>query len=103
MSDQAEPQVSMTNVKARGTWLRGLYMLLFIIIYSIAEFLGGAIVLLQFLLMVLTGRTNDRLRGFSARLATFMYQVALYLTFNSEDKPYPFGAWPEQTPAPHQT
>ena len=102
MSDQVETQVSMTNVKARATWIRGLFMLLFVVIYSIAEFVGGAIVLLQFVLMLLTGRANGRLRDFSARLAAFMYQITLYLTFNSEDKPYPFGPWPENAPAPHQ-
>ena len=91
----------MTNVKARSTWVRGLYMVLFAVIYGVAEFLTGAIVLFQFVMLVLTGRTNEQLRGFGGKLATFMYQIVLFLTFNSEDKPYPFGPWPEGAPTRH--
>lgn len=91
----------MSNVKTRSTWVRGLYMLLFVVIYGLAEFLAGAIVLFQFVLLVLTGRTNEQLRGFSGKLATFMYEIVLFLAFNSEDKPYPFGTWPDGAPTRH--
>jgi hypothetical protein len=95
MSDQVETQFSMSNVKARSTWLRGLYMLLFAVIYGVAKFVCAAIILLQFVLLVLTGRPNEQLRQFSGKLAAFMYEILLFLTFNSEAKPYPFGPWPD--------
>lgn len=82
------------NLKQRKTWLRGLYMLLFAIFYSVAEIVILVVVVFQFLLALFTARTNARLVLFGKSLSTYVYQVMLYLTFNSEDKPFPFGEWP---------
>lgn len=82
------------NLKQKKTWLRGLYMLLFAIFYSVAEIVILVVVLFQFLLALFTARTNARLVLFGKSLSTYVYQVMLYLTFNSEDKPFPFGEWP---------
>lgn len=82
------------NLKQKKTWLRGLYMLLFAIFYSVAEIVILVVVVFQFLLALFTARTNARLVLFGKSLSTYVYQVMLYLTFNSEDKPFPFGEWP---------
>jgi len=87
------------NLKQRKTWLRGLYMLLFAIFYSVAEIVIFVVVVFQFLLALFTARTNARLVLFGKSLSTYVYQVMLFLTFNSEDMPFPFGEWPaEDTP-----
>ena len=86
------------NLKQRATWLRGLYMLMYAIFYSIAEILITAVVIFQFLLFLFTGRGNERLLKFGQSLATYVYQVLQYLTFNSEYQAYPFGAWPKGPP-----
>ena len=39
-------------------------------------------------------QTNDRLLRFGGELSDFLYQIFLYLTFNSEEKPFPFADWP---------
>lgn len=88
------------HLKERKTWLRGFYMLLFVIIYSIAEILIAAVVIFQFLITLFTGRTNSRLLKLGQSLSTFVYQILLFLTFNSEYHPYPFGAWPKGEPVP---
>jgi len=82
------------NLKQRKTWLRGLYMLLFAIFYSVAEIVIFVVVVFQFLLALFTARTNARLVLFGKSLSTYVYQVMLFLTFNSEDMPFPFGEWP---------
>ena len=82
------------NVKRGATWKRGLYMLLFVLIYGIAEIIIGAVVLLQFFFVLFTGEQNVRLREFGASLSVFIYQVMSYWTYNTEDKPFPFGEWP---------
>ncbi len=82
------------NLRKRQTWLRGLYMLLFIVIFHIAEFLVGAVVLLQFLFTLVTGETNARLLRFGQSLSEYVYQILRFLSFNTEDMPYPFSDWP---------
>lgn len=84
-----------TNLRKKSTWMRGLYMLLFAVFYSIAEVVIGAVVIFQFLFALFTGKTNARLVLFGRSLSIYVYQVMLYLTFNSEEQPYPFGEWPQ--------
>jgi len=82
------------NLRKRQTWLRGLYMLLFIVIYHVAEVVVGAVVLLQFLFTLATGETNARLLRFGQSLTDYVYGILRFLTFNSEDMPFPFSDWP---------
>lgn len=93
MSDELK-----AHLKERKTWLRGLYMLLFVIFYSIAEIVITAIVLFQFIMALFTGRTNERLLKLGQSLSTYVYQILQFLTFNSDYHPYPFGAWPKGPP-----
>lgn len=76
------------------TWIRGLYMLLFYIIFSIAELVLALVVIFQFVLLLITGKTNERLLEFGDDLSVFIYQVLQFLTFNTEEKPFPFAPWP---------
>jgi hypothetical protein len=87
------------NLKQQSTWMRGLYMLLFAVFYSLAEFVLFAVVVFQFLLKLFTGETNPRLLKLGQSLATYIYQIIEFLTFNSDYQPYPFGAWPKKEPA----
>ena len=82
------------NIKARKTWLRGLYMLLFLIFYSVAKVTVFAIISFQFVLSLLTGKTNEKLVVLGQSLSTYLYQILMFLTFNSEQHPYPFSDWP---------
>ena len=86
------------HLKERKTWLRGLYMLLFAIFYSVAEIVITVVVLFQFLLALFTDRTNERLLKLGQSLGTYIYQILQFLTFNSDYQPYPFGAWPKGAP-----
>lgn len=88
------------NVKAKSTWMRGLFMLIFVVIYQVAEIVIGAVVVFQFLSNLFVGHANERLLRFGAQLSTFIYQVMRYLTYNTEERPFPFASWPE---APAET
>lgn len=82
------------NLSARATWLRGLYMLLFVIIYSLAELLVAALAVFQFLAVLFTGRTNPRLDQFGRGLSEYIFEIVQFFTFGREEKPFPFAAWP---------
>jgi len=88
------------NLTASETWTRGFFILLFVFLLVIARVVTGAVVVIQFLFTVFTGQTNDNLRYFGASLASFIYQTLLFVTYNSDDKPFPFAPWPTPEDAP---
>ena len=92
-----------SNITRRGTWLRALYMVLFAVIYNVAEIVLVAVVLLQFLLVLLLGESNQRLLAFGKGLSTYVYQIFLFLTYNSEEMPFPFNPWPAAESSPSAT
>lgn len=85
------------HIREPKTWLRGLYILMFLVFYSVAKIIIFAIVLFQFILTVITGKTNERLVKLGLSLSTYSYQILTFLTFNTDYHPYPFGEWPSGT------
>jgi len=97
------------NVKNSSVWKRLLFMLLFGVLYSVAEVVLVAVVLFQFLTVLFTGNKNDKLLEFGGEISAYIFQLLRYLTYNSELRPYPFSDWPsgqggadEQMPAAEQ-
>jgi len=82
------------NLTASETWIRGLFILMFAFLLIVARLVTGAVVVIQFLFTVLTGQTNGNLKNFGASLARYIYSCLLFVTYNSDDKPYPFAQWP---------
>jgi hypothetical protein len=76
-------------------WLRGLYMLLFALLYSVAEVVLWTVVLVQFGYRVFNDANQPRLLEFGATVARYIYQVLRFLSFNTEVMPFPFSDWPE--------
>lgn len=88
------------HVKARSTWLRLFFMLVVVVLYGVSRVVIGAVVVLQFFWLLFTGGTNVRLQQLGQALATYTYQIILYLTFNTEQRPFPFDAdWPAGPPS----
>lgn len=83
------------NLTAGETWKRGLFILMFAFFLFIARIVTAAIVVIQFLFTVFTGQTNVNLRNFGVALSRYIYQCLLFLTYNSDVKPFPFEDWPE--------
>ena len=75
-------------------WIRGLLMLLFVAIKYVTSFLIGVISLFQFVSDLLFDQPNSKLLEFSKHLNIYLLQIANFLTFNSNAKPFPFTDWP---------
>jgi hypothetical protein len=90
----SEQKGVLDNFLSGKTWLRGVFMLLFVLIYSVTEVIVFVVVLLQFLFVLFTGQQNTRLRDFGEGLSVFVYQIMSYWTYNSEERPFPFAQWP---------
>ncbi|MGB5628891.1 MAG: DUF4389 domain-containing protein [Woeseiaceae bacterium] len=83
------------NIKSRTTWMRFLFMAMCCVLVSLASMVGSVVVVFSFLWVLFTGSVNRELREVGQALATYIYQTIRFLTFNTEDKPFPFGGkWP---------
>lgn len=79
---------------AKETTIRLLYAILFSVIYYVALFVVGAIILFQFGFTYLTGQHNEKLLVFSGSLNRYVLQILDFLSFRTDQKPYPFDEWP---------
>ncbi len=87
------------NVTRRSIWLRLVFMIVLSVAFNVAEFITFAVVAFQFLSSLFTGQPNDRLTRFGRNLARYLQQIIVYMTFATEEKPFPFRPWPDE---PHE-
>ena len=76
-------------------WMRALYMLIFLFLMGIAKFVTIIVVIAQFLTVLVYTKPNEKLLTFGRSLSDYQYQILLFVTYNSEEHPYPMGDWPE--------
>ncbi len=83
------------NLKSRSTWLRLVFMCIFALLIGLVGMVGGFVVVLGFLWVLFTGEINQQLQQVGRSLAQYIAEIVLYLTYNSEQKPFPLGGeWP---------
>ncbi|TCM84599.1 DUF4389 domain-containing protein [Rhodovulum steppense] len=78
---------------SRAVWIRGAWMLVLLILFSVAQTLLVATALLQFGWMLFTRQKNPHITEFGSRLGNWMAITARYLAVASEEKPFPWTAW----------
>jgi len=79
------------NVLEVDTWLRGFFMLVYAFFCYIAVNILMVVVFFQFAVVLLSGKSNDKLLYFGDVLSTYIYQIIMYITYNTDIKPFPFG------------
>ncbi len=87
------------NATRRSIWLRLIFMIVMGVAYSVAEIVTLVVIVFQFLTSLFTGKPNDRLNRFGRNLARYFQQITVYMTFATEEKPFPFAPWPDE---PHE-
>ena len=87
------------NVTRGSIWLRLVYMIILGVAFNVAEFVTFVVVVFQFLFSLITGQPNDQLTRFGRNLARYLQQLIVFMTFATEDKPFPFTPWPDE---PHE-
>lgn len=91
------------HFKSKSTWLRLVFMLLFCVLASVASMVGSVVILLGFFWVLFTGETNEHLRRLGQGIASYIYQIIQYLTYNSDERPFPFDAgWPGSDVGPKE-
>jgi len=74
--------------------VRLLYMIVYAVVFWILCWILAVTALTQFVLTVLAGRRNEDIVRFGSGLARYAQQVIEFLTFVTEQTPFPFSDWP---------
>jgi hypothetical protein len=83
------------HAKNTDTWLRGFFILVFGVIFYFLYLVIWLLVIFQFVTKVLTGELNSNLEQFSTKMTSYAMQILNYITYQSEERPFPFSPFPE--------
>lgn len=95
-----DEDVIKKNVKDKDTWLRFVYLVVFGFAFYLSIILTFATSIFQFLAKLFGGQSFGGLAEFGLNLATYQAQVTRYLTFASDEKPFPFAPFPSAGQGP---
>ncbi|WP_163834503.1 DUF4389 domain-containing protein [Spartinivicinus ruber] len=87
------------NIKSDSQWLRLLFIVLYGIAYQVAELVVLFIVIIQVLFALFTGAPNQKLTQFVGGVNQFIFQILQFVTYKTDEKPFPFQDWPESSAA----
>lgn len=68
-------------------------MLIYSVIGELVRMLLWAVVILQVVTALLTGKPNQNILNFGRSLSIYSYHILLFMTFNTETLPFPFSDW----------
>lgn len=88
------PRAAGQPIAAADIWPRVPLALLFVVIYGVAEVLVVMVAGFQLFTVLFTGKANPGLLQFGEGLSRLVYQITRFFTFNTDERPFPFGAWP---------
>lgn len=90
MSDNS----SGSNLTNANTWIRVLLSVLFLFVSSLLRLAVVAVFIAQALFVLITGEKNARLQSFASILRNYIYQIIGFVTFSSDERPFPFSDLP---------
>jgi hypothetical protein len=77
-----------------AVWMRGLFMLLLLLAFAVAQTLLWVTAIAQFLWLLFNGEHNPLLARFGRSLALWLGETVRYITCATEIKPFPWAPWP---------
>jgi hypothetical protein len=69
-------------------------MLLMALAFHVCETVLGIVTLIQFVITLLNDTPNVRLVSFGRSMGNYLRQITNFLTFATEETPFPFSEWP---------
>ena len=83
------------NILSAAQWLRILFMAMFAVVSWALGIVLTVLIVLQALFSLVTGKDNENLRELGGALSKYFYQILLFLTYKSDNKPFPFAPFPD--------
>jgi hypothetical protein len=82
------------HVKDKDTWLRFIYLVVISIAFYLSIMLTFATAIFQFLARLFSGSSFTGMAEFGENLSIYHRQVTRFLTFASDERPFPFAPFP---------
>ena len=83
------------NAKNVDVWTRGLFIIIYAVIFYFLFALIWLVVIFQFIMKLITNELNQPIFEFCDSLIQYVTQILFYITFKSEERPFPFSPWPK--------
>ncbi len=80
--------------RTRDIWIRGAFMVLFIVAIEVAQTLLFLLATVQFVWLLFSRKPNQLLLRFGSSLSKWYSHAILFLACSSEEKPFPWKEWP---------
>jgi hypothetical protein len=100
MNSETSRELPASDTNHRELLARILYMVVFGFAFWLASIVLGLAAILQLLMVLFTHERNEHLTQLGSGLAAYVAAIVLYLTFVSDEPPFPFADWPGGGQAP---
>jgi len=81
--------------RSRASWQRLLFMIVMAMLFSIGVMVGVIVAVLQFFWVLFNGEIKQELATVGRQLGEYSREIALYMSFNTDERPFPFDRdWP---------
>ena len=89
------------QIERKETGIRILLTVLFVVILRAIDVVFGVIVLFQLVFTLITKRRpGDQVARFANRIITYVVQLLRYLTYQDDQRPFPFSDFPAESTPP---
>lgn len=97
MSDANEEIIE--NLKEPSAWVRIMFMAGFaVVLHLIISPVVIILLLVQAAFSLIAGESNANLRRFGEALSVYVYQILRFISYNDDQKPFPFSDFPPLDP-----
>jgi len=90
------------KLTTRDVWFRGLFMLVFMIGFTVGQWLLNFLAVVQFVWLLFAREPNQLLARFGNTLSIWLAEIGRFLSCATDDKPFPWRSWPNASAPPPQ-
>ena len=84
------------NIKEPSIWVNFFLKVIYLIFLNFIIPFLGFITLLQLLFSLGSKKPNDNLISFSKKISIYIYQIINFITYSSDERPWPFNTFPDK-------
>lgn len=83
-----------SKMQSDNILMRLVYMVIFMFLHTLLRPAVIVVAALQYIHFLVKKSKHPILIGFGHSLAQYTYEIVSFVTFNTEDLPFPFSRWP---------
>ena len=85
------------NIKEPSIWVNFFLKVIYLVFLNFIVPFLGFITLLHLLFSIGSKKPNENLVSFSKKISSYIYQIINFITYSSDQRPWPFNSFPESS------